>query len=144
MFDAKIVALVLASACAALAGDVAEQAKQRNEAYGDELEQYFRDYLVTQYPARAAMAWRRSYENEQAFLKSVEPNRERYRRMFAPPDLKPTGPLERKPQPAIPGVKAEWITLPLGPIKAEALLVIPDTVTNSPCLKTLSYRNVWP
>ena len=93
MFDAKILALVLASACGALAaGDVAEQAKQRNEAYGDELEQYFRDYLVTQYPERAAKAWHRSYENQEAFLKSVEPNRQRYRRMFAPPDLKPTGP----------------------------------------------------
>jgi hypothetical protein len=58
VFDAKILALVLASACGALAaGDVAEEAKQRNQAYGDELEQYFRDYLVTQYPARAAMAW---------------------------------------------------------------------------------------
>jgi hypothetical protein len=130
MFDARILALMLASACAALAhGDVAEQARQRNQAYGDELEQYFRDYLVTQYPERAASAWHRSYENEQAFLKSVEPNRQRYRRMFAPPDLKPTGPLKHKPSPAITGVKAEWITLPLGPIKAEALLVIPDNVT---------------
>src|SRR5580765_7237398 len=124
MFDAKILALVLASACIALAaGDVAEQAKQRNQAYGNELEQYFRDYLVTQYPERAAMAWHRSYENQEAFLKSVEPNRQRYRRMFAPPNLKPTGPLEHKLQPAITGVKAEWISLPLGPIKAEALLV---------------------
>jgi hypothetical protein len=53
----------------------------------------------------------------------------RVRRMFAPPNLKPTGPLEHKLQPAITGVKAAWISLPLGPIKAEALLVIPDTVT---------------
>ncbi|MBZ5591529.1 MAG: hypothetical protein LAP39_04790 [Acidobacteriia bacterium] len=103
-----------------------ETINKRNEAYGSELEQYFRDYLVTQYAARAATLWHRSYANEQEFLKSVEPNRERYRRMFSSPDLKPVGPLNRKPHPAVPGVKAEWLTLPLGPIKAEALLVIPE------------------
>ena len=30
---------------------------------------------------------------------------------------------------SIPGVKAEWLTLPLGGLKAEALLVVPDNVT---------------
>src|SRR5207237_883687 len=110
------------------ADDVPENFKQRNQAYGAELEQYFRDYLVTRYPERAGQAWHRSYQSQQAFLKSVEPNRERYRRIFSPPDLKPSGPLERKPI-AIPGVKAEWLTLPLGILKAEALLVIPDNVT---------------
>src|SRR2546421_776 len=108
--------------------DVPESIKQRNEAYGGELEKYFQDYLVTQYPARAQQAWHRSYANQPAFLKSVEPNRRRYQRIFSPPDLTPTGALERKPHP-IPGVKAEWLTLPLGLIKAEALLVIPENVT---------------
>ncbi|HVP49363.1 MAG TPA: hypothetical protein VMT32_22375 [Bryobacteraceae bacterium] len=103
-----------------------ETINKRNDAYGSELEQYFRDYLVTQYPAHAATLWRRSYANEQEFLRSVEPNRERYRRMFSPPHLKPAGRLDRKPHPIVPGVKAEWLTLPLGPIKAEALLVIPE------------------
>jgi len=110
------------------ADDVPESIKQRNDAYGGELEKYFQDYLVTQYPGRAKEAWHRSYQNQQAFLKSVEPNRRRYRRIFSPPDLKATGALERKPHP-IPGVKAEWLTLPLGLMKAEALLVIPDNVT---------------
>src|SRR5689334_18421691 len=128
MIKSRTFALVLAAAALALsaAGDTPEPMKQRNEAYGNELEQYFRDYLVTQYPERAAKAWHRSYENEGAFLKSVEPNRQRYRRILSPPDLKPSGPLERKPYPAVPGAKAEWLTLPLGPIKAEALLVIPE------------------
>lgn len=126
----KTIALLLASAVElSSADDVATRMKQRNEAYGNELEQYFRDYLVTQYPERAAKAWHRSYENEQAFLKSVEPNRQRYRRIFSPPDLKPTGPLERKPYPAVPGAKAEWLTLPLGLVKAEGVLVMPDNVT---------------
>ncbi|PYT25259.1 MAG: hypothetical protein DMG57_25870 [Acidobacteria bacterium] len=119
---------VLTCALTASAAEVSDTFNKRNDSYGAELEQYFRDYLVTQYPERAANVWHRSYQNQQAYLTSVEPNRKRYRRMFAPPDLKPTGPLERKPL-DIPGVKAEWLTLPLGFIKAEALLVIPEDLT---------------
>jgi len=120
-------AVVFAVALSASAAEITtETINKRNEAYGNELEQYFRDYLVEKYPARAGNMWHRSYLNQDEFLKSVEPNRERYRRMFSPPDLKATGPLERKPYPLIPGVKAEWLTLPLGLIKAEALLVVPE------------------
>jgi hypothetical protein len=126
----KTIVLVLAAAMTLpAADDLAERIKQRNEAYGAELEQYFRDFLVAKYPERAAKTWHRSYESQAAFLKSVEPNRARYRRMFSPPDLQPSGPLERKPRPDIPGVTAEWLRLPLGFIQAEALLVIPDNVT---------------
>ncbi len=126
---AKRIALLFAAAitiCAA--DDPPQKVKQRNEAYGSELEQYFRDYLVTQYPERARKAWRRSYESQRAFLESVEPNRQRYRRIFPPPDLKPAGSLERKPL-SIPGVTAEWLTLPRDGLKAEALLVVPENVT---------------
>ena len=123
---AAILLLLFGTAVLSFPGDVAARVKQRNEAYGNELEQYFRDYLVAQYPERAARAWHRNYEDEQAFLKSVAPNRERYRRIFSPPDFTPSGPIERKPYPAVPGVKAEWLTLPLSLVKAEALLVIPE------------------
>jgi hypothetical protein len=78
---------------------------------------------------RAAQAWHRSYESQEAFLRSVEPNRARYRRMLSPPDVQPVGPLERKPRPDVPGGKAEWLTLSLGLISAEALLVMPDDVS---------------
>jgi hypothetical protein len=109
--------------------ELTEKINKRNQAYSDELEQYFRDYLVEQYPARAAKAWNRSYANFDAFLRSVEPNRERYRKIFSPPDLRPTGPMERKPDPLVSGVNAEWLTIPLGPIKAEALFVVPEHVS---------------
>jgi hypothetical protein len=118
--------IVCALSSAVCAQDPASQVKQRNQAYGDELEQYFRDYLVTQYSARAAKAWHRSYESQQAFLKSVEPNRARYRAIFSPPDFKASGAVQRKSRPDVPGVKAEWLTISLGLIKAEALLVIPE------------------
>ena len=113
-------------AAAASAQQPGEDIRKRNDAYGSELEMYFRDYLVDQYPARAAKAWSRSYANVGAFLKSVEPNRVRYRRIFAPPELRPTGPLQRRPHPQLQDVKAEWLTLSLGGIKAEALLAIPQ------------------
>ncbi len=99
--------------------------ESRNNAYGAEIEQYFRDTLVTAYPQRAARAWNRSYRSIDALVKSVAPNRERYRRMLNPPALKATGPARREPFPRIVGVPAEWLTVPLGPLKAEAVLVIP-------------------
>jgi hypothetical protein len=128
MFQPKLFALLLVVGLAS-AAEPPDSIKQRNEKYASELEQYFREYLVTQYPERAAKAWHRSYASPQAFLKSVEPNRQRYLRIFSPPDLKPRGPLERKDL-SIPGVRAEWLSLPLGLIKAEALLVIPENATN--------------
>jgi len=47
--------------------------------------------------------------------------------MFSPPPLKPAGPIQRRPYPAITGVRAEWLTLPLGPLKAEAIFAVPET-----------------
>ena len=126
MFKTTLFALLLATLVPA--AEVPERIKQRNENYGSELEAYFRDYLVTKYPERAAKVWHRSYASPQAFVESVEPNRQRYLRMLSPPDLKPVGPLERKHQ-SISGVTAEWLSLPLGFFKAEALLVIPENAT---------------
>jgi hypothetical protein len=97
---------------------------QRNEAYRQELEQYFRSYLVEEYPARAARLWRRSYTGVPAFLRSVEPNRERYRAMFSPPAFERSGAVERKPLAAVP--RTEWMAIPMGPLKAEALLAFPE------------------
>jgi hypothetical protein len=88
------------AACAGLSAALASPAgaaaapgpiNERNEAYRQELEQYFRGYLVDGYSARAAKSWRRSYTSVGAFLRSVEPNRERYRTMFNPPPLERTG-----------------------------------------------------
>ena len=100
-----------------------EFVKPRNEAYAEQLESYFRQWLVDHYPERAEEHWDRSYSSIEAFLASVEPNRKRYRQIFAPPVLKPTGALERSPHSAASG--AEWLSLQLGPLSAQALLVIP-------------------
>jgi hypothetical protein len=103
--------------------------ESRNEAYREQLEDFFRKFLVEDYPERADKYWNRSYVSIKAFQESVEPNRKRYRRIFAPPDLESTGPMQRSPHPALGAYRAEWLTLPLGPLEAQGLLVIPDSAS---------------
>lgn len=117
--------LLLAFVTAVAAQAPAEAVSRRNDRYAAELEEYFRRLLVEQYPERAGGAWQRDYSSTDAFLRSVEPNRLRYRRMVSPPELRVSGPPEKKPY-ALPGAgNAEWIWLPLGLLRAEALLVMP-------------------
>lgn len=121
----KSLAILALYAALAAGADLPGPMRARNQRYADQIEQYFRDYLVRDYSERARESWKRSYVSVPAFLKSVEPNRERYRRMLAPPDWSAAGPLERKPCPEVAG-KAEWISLPLaGGLKAEGLLAFP-------------------
>lgn len=104
-----------------------EHIADRNERYLRQLEEGLRAWLVDQYPERAAKAWNRSYGDIDDFLKSVAPNRERWRAIIAPPGLVATGPLEHSPHPMFAEIGGEWLRLPLGPIDAEALLVIPKS-----------------
>lgn len=104
--------------------------RERNTAYANTLEGYLRDDITEGYDARAASRWQRDYSSTEAFLKSVEANRARYRAMLAPPNLRAEGPLRREPFTAIPGLRAEWVTLPLtGGLTAEALLAMPANAT---------------
>lgn len=138
-FSAAFAALPAGMAAQAPAAAQANPIEQRNEAYRQELEEYFRGYLVEQYPARAARTWQRSYSGVDAFLRSVEPNRARYREIFAPPPLERTGPAQRKPSDAVPGT--EWISIPLGPLKAEALLAFPEN-TGRPAPLVLAQHGI--
>lgn len=99
----------------------------RNTDYAEQLENWFRTYLVDEYPERAAKAWNRSYESVEAFHKSVALNREHWRKIMAPPDFEAVGPLERIPHPMFEDVGGEWLRLPLGAINAEALLIVPPS-----------------
>jgi hypothetical protein len=102
---------------------------ERTDAYAAQLEAYLRQWLVEDYPERAVKAWHRDYSSIDAFLKSVEPNRQRWRKVVKPPVLKVTGPLKRRPYPPLGELKAEWLSLPLGPLSAEGLLVVPEGAT---------------
>ncbi|MGW8181720.1 MAG: alpha/beta hydrolase family protein, partial [bacterium] len=80
---------------------------------------------MEEYPERADRHWKRDYSNIEAFQKSVEQNRVRYRAIFAPPSLETSGKLQRKRHPALPDIEAEWLILPLGPLQAKGILAIP-------------------
>jgi dienelactone hydrolase len=121
------VSAALASPAGAAAAAAPGPIEQRNDAYRQQLEQYFRKYLVDEYPARASKMWHRSYTGVAAFLRSVEPNRRRYREIFAPPAFERTGPVVRNPHASIPGT--EWISIPVGPLQAEALLAFPPNAS---------------
>lgn len=98
---------------------------ERNEAYARQLEAHLLKELIDGYPARAAEAWRRDYSSVDAFVRSVEPNRDRWRHVLRPPVLKKTGELTRRPHAAVADVHGEWISLPLGDLAAEGILVFP-------------------
>jgi|GEM_PF-174541 len=100
--------------------------RERNTDYANRLEAYLREDIVDGYAKRAEKAWKRDYSSVDAYMKSVTPNRARYLELFDPPDLRPSGPLRRVPFQALPGYRAEWVSLPLqGGLTAEALLVLP-------------------
>lgn len=108
---------------------LADFEEERTNTYARQLEDYLQHWLVEAYPQRAAAAWHRDYSSVAAFLKSVEPNRARWRNVVKPPELLPTGPLQRHPYGPLAGLNAEWVMQPLGPLTAEALLAIPAVAT---------------
>jgi hypothetical protein len=109
--------------------DAKKAIESRNHRYATQLEDYLRRFLIDQYEQRAANAWQRNYSSVDAFLKSVEPNRRRWHAILNPPDLKPTGPLQVRSHEPLADLDGQWLTLPLGPIQAEAILVIPKSST---------------
>jgi len=101
----------------------------RNAEYAGQLEAYLEHWLVEEYPARTEKAWRRDTSSVEAFLASVEPNRKRWRGILNPPDLKANGKLQRRPHRPLADLGGEWLTVSLGPLKAEALLVVPASAS---------------
>jgi hypothetical protein len=101
--------------------------ESRNQRYAGQLEAYLRHWLVDEYPKRAEAAWKRDYSSIEAFQASVEPNRQKWKAVLNPPDLKPSGPLEQRPHSPLADLDGRWLTLPLGPIAAEAMLVVPSS-----------------
>ena len=98
---------------------------ERTDAYESQLESYLRQYLTDQYDERASSLWKRDYSSTDAFIRSVEPNRERWSSVvIKPPVLTRSGPVIRKPY-TIEGIAGEWLELPLGPVSAQAFLAFP-------------------
>lgn len=106
--------------------DLQQFEHRRTDAYAAQLEAFLRKWLVDEYPRRAEQAWQRDYSNVEAFVKSVEPNRQRWQRVVKPPVLKKTGELERRPHPPLSHRSGQWLTLPLGGLTAEGILAFPE------------------
>lgn len=109
--------------------DLKQFEQDRTDAYAQQLEGYLRNWLVEEYSQRAAKAWNRDYGSTEAFLKSVEPNRQRWQKVIKPPALECTGKLKREGHRPLADLGAEWLTLPLGGLTAEALLAVPPGAT---------------
>lgn len=100
---------------------------ERNHRYQVELEDYFRREIVDRYPERAAARWRRDYSSVEAYERSITPNREHWRAVLNPPDLRITGPLQAEPAEGLEGIEAQFVRLPLdAPLRAEAILAAPE------------------
>ena len=99
--------------------------EERTDAYAEQLEAYLADWLVDQYKDRAADAWDIDYSSVEAFVASVEPNRERWRAVIKPPELPKTGEATWQPHEPLGDLEARWVTVPLGSLAAEGVVVIP-------------------
>jgi hypothetical protein len=100
--------------------------EQRTKAYKHQLETYLQQWIIGEYEERTSYAWQRDYSSVNAFQRSVDPNRQRWRAILNPPQLRKTGPLKKAPHPYLKDIKAEWIELPLGPVTAQAILAFPE------------------
>ncbi len=99
--------------------------EERTNDYKQQIETYLQSWIIEEYEERTNKAWNRDYSSIDAFKRSVEPNRERWRAVLNPPVLRKTGSLEKQPHPYLQDIHAEWVKLPLGPVTAEGILVFP-------------------
>ncbi len=99
--------------------------EDRTDAYKDQIELYLQHWILEEYEERTNDAWNRDYSSIDAFERSVEPNRERWKEILNPPELRKTGPVKKEPHPYLADIQAEWVVLPLGPVTAEGILVFP-------------------
>lgn len=103
--------------------------EKRTDAYAAQLEGYLRRMLVDDYPRRAAALWKRDYSSIEAFEKSVEANRERWREVVRPPALPSSGALERAAHAPLSDIGAEWWRLQIGELAAEGIFARPSGIT---------------
>jgi dienelactone hydrolase len=107
-------------------GPMEQMMEQRTLAYKAQLEYYLQRWILEGYPERAEIAWNRDYSSIDAFERSVTSNREQWRAIINPPELRKTGSLIKEVHPYLKDIHAEWIELPLGPVTAQAILAFPE------------------
>lgn len=122
----KLICLVLLVSGTIKAQTPDSMLEQRNDDYKQQLETYLQNWIIDGYEERASKSWSRDYSSIDAFVRSVEPNRQRWREILNPPELRKTGPPSRRPHPGLTDISAEWVELPLGPVTAQGILVFPE------------------
>jgi hypothetical protein len=104
---------------------------KRTNDYAHQLENYLREYLVDNYEERSNILWNRDYSSADALLRSVEPNRAKWKNVVVkPPVLYKTGELQKKPH-IIEGVKGEWVELELGALSVQAFYALPESASSN-------------
>ncbi len=105
---------------------IQQMMEERTLEYKEQLINYLQQWIIEEYPERSEKAWNRDYSSIDAFQRSVTMNREAWRAVLNPPELRKSGPLSKKPHPYLQDIQAEWIELPLGPVTAQAILAFPE------------------
>jgi dienelactone hydrolase len=104
----------------------------RNARYARELEDFLRTWTLDGYAGRAASAWHRDYASTDAYQKSVETNRQRWRDVLSPPELSLAGEVRCESFETSTGATGCWLGVPLqggdgfGRLRAEAAFAMPD------------------
>ena len=106
---------------------ITHRIESRNALYARTLEHYLRSQIVDGYDERAREQWHRDYACVEAYEKSVEPMRQRWRATLSPPVLRATGELKYAPALLHEAERTQWVELPLGSLCTEGLLSLPES-----------------
>ncbi|HOJ39562.1 MAG TPA: hypothetical protein PK644_03735, partial [bacterium] len=92
-----------------------------------ETEDYLRSLIIDDYPKRQQLFWKRDYSCLEGFLKSVEPNRERWQNCLGV--FQPEGEFEAEEEPFLKDehVRAFWVSLRFARnLRCRAILALPQ------------------
>ena len=92
-------------------GETRRLIENRNIRYRKELEDYLGTWIIDGYRDRADAAWSRDYSSEEAYEKSVEPNRERWRAVLGLPEFEIAGDLAEERWEPLGDLGGWWLRL---------------------------------
>ncbi|MCM8769477.1 MAG: hypothetical protein NC911_07415 [Candidatus Omnitrophica bacterium] len=107
-------------------GYLERSAEDQQSILRRETEDYLRSLILDDYPKRQACFWKRDYSSLEAFLQSVEPNRQRW--TVALGSFQPEGDFEPEEEPFLEDtkVKAFWVSIRFARhLRCRAILALP-------------------
>lgn len=98
---------------------------ERNQAYWEQLQGWFHDEIVEGYQDRVEQSWTWDHRDPRSYLDSTAEQREAWRALLNPPELRAVSAPEVTDSDVIPD--ARWIEVPVSThLKAQGLLVVPE------------------